>query len=265
MKGLLKNNKNAYEPIRGLMDDGDDYHIYYMKPKDRILAALAGIAAGFAVGFIFFNSIPVSLILSPVLAVFLQRPYQGILEKKRRKSLLIQFRDLLETISASYSSGQTTVQAFHDAEGEMGNLHGEGADITKEVAIINTGLVNGYRIEDLLLNFADRCGLDDVRSFANVFEVCNRKGGDLKKIVGDTRRVICDKIEIEMEIETMVASSKNELNIMMVFPFVIMLSMRGLSDSTADNSLTNLVVKVIALLIFAGAYFLGRKMTDIKL
>ena len=131
--------------------------------------------------------------------------------------------------------------------------------------MINAGLLHNYNIEDLLLNFAQRSGLDDVDSFASVFEVCNRKGGNLKQIVTESRNVINDKIEIEMEIRTMVAASQNELNIMMVMPFIMMLSMRGLGDIMTGNSLTNLVIKVVALGIFGAAYVVGRKLVDIKL
>ena len=148
---------------------------------------------------------------------------------------------------------------------EMSDLFGEGADIVNELKMINVGLQHNYNIEDLLLNFAQRSGLDDVDSFANVFEVCNRKGGNLKQIVGETRSVINDKIEIEMEIQTMVAASKNELNIMMVMPFIIMLTMRGLGDSMTGNSIVNIIVKFVALGIFVAAYVVGIRLVDIKL
>ena len=78
----------------------------------------------------------------------------------------------------------------------------------REVQIICTGLNNNINIEQLLLDFARRSGLDDAMSFANVFEVCNRQGGDLKRIVAETREIINDKIEIEMEIETMLSGQK---------------------------------------------------------
>ena len=87
--------------------------------------------------------------------------------------------------------------------------------IVHEVKLICMGLRNNINIEPLLIDFAERSGLDDVMSFANVFEVCNRQGGDLKKVVADTREIINDKIEVEMEIETMLSGSVNELNIMM--------------------------------------------------
>ena len=108
----------------------------------------------------------------------MQRPYKNFLQKRRLKKLLLEFKDLLETLTASYSAGQTTVQAFADARNDMENLYGEQADIVTELTMINAGLLHNYNIEDLLLNFAQRSGLDDVDSFASVFEVCNRKGGN---------------------------------------------------------------------------------------
>ncbi|MDE6919522.1 MAG: kinase, partial [Lachnospiraceae bacterium] len=77
---------------------------------------------------------------------------------------------------------------------------------------------------------------------------------------------INDKIEIELEIQTIIAGNKNELNIMMVMPLIILVSLGGMgSDMTAaSNTRENVVVKLIALGMFYLAYQLGRKYTDIK-
>lgn len=260
-----KKPKEVYVPIPGILGIGEDYHVYHISIWERLTAAAMGIAVGVLVGYVFFNMWSVAAVLSAAGAVLLQEPYREFLKKRRLKKLLLEFKDLLETLTASYSAGQTTVQAFEDAEKEMTDLYGEQADIVTELSMINAGLRHNYNIEDLLLNFAKRSGLDDVDSFASVFEVCNRKGGNLKQIVAETRSVINDKIEIEMEIQTMVAASKNELNIMMVMPFIIMLTMRGLGDNMTGNSMTNIVIKVIVLGIFVAAYVVGVKLVDIKL
>ena len=118
----------------------------------------------------------------------------------------------------------------------MISIYGEDADIVREVQIICTGLKNNINIEELLLDFARRSGLDDAMSFANVFEVCNRQGSDLKRIVSDTREIINDKIEMEMEIETMLSGSKNELYIMMVMPGVIVVLLKGMGTSIAGSN-----------------------------
>ena len=264
-KGKVERQKEAVTPIPGIMGMGDDYHIYTMTLADRLAAAGLGAAVGIAVGYVFFNHWLTALILTAAAGIGLQKPFGEYLKRKRLKKLLLEFKDLLETLTASYSAGQTTARAFEDALHEMSELYGEGADIVQELKMIHAGLQHNYNIEDLLLNFAARSGLDDVDSFANVFEVCNRKGGNLKQIVGETRSVINDKIEIEMEIQTMVEASRNELNIMMVMPLLIMFTMRGLGDSMTGNSVMNVIVKLIALGIFAGAYALGSKLVDIKL
>lgn len=264
-KQKVKKEKPVYTPIPGIMGIGEDYHVYDMTMMDRMTAVGIGLLAGVAVGYVFFNSWLAAAAVSVIAAIYLQKPWQEYLKKKRLKKLLLEFKDLLETLTASYSAGQTTAKAFSDAMNEMSDLFGEGADIVNELKMINVGLQHNYNIEDLLLNFAQRSGLDDVDSFANVFEVCNRKGGNLKQIVGETRSVINDKIEIEMEIQTMVAASKNELNIMMVMPFIIMLTMRGLGDSMTGNSIVNIIVKFVALGIFVAAYVVGIRLVDIKL
>lgn len=267
MFGKRKEKKKVetYTPIAGIMGMGEDYHIYHMSTWDKLTGVMIGIVVGITIGYVFFSNWIVAALLAFFIAVKAQKPYCNYLKKKRLKKLLLEFKDLLETLTASYSAGQTTAKAFQDAQKEMADLFGADADIVQELNIINVGLQHNCNIEDLLLNFALRCGLDDVESFANVFEVCNRRGGNLKRIVGETRSVINDKIEIEMEIQTMVAASKNELNIMMVMPFIIMLAMRGLGDSMTGNSLLNIVVKFVALGIFAAAYSIGIKMIEIKL
>jgi len=81
----------------------------------------------------------------------------------------------------------------------------------------------------------------------------------------DSRDIISDKIEIEMEIQTTVAANKNEINIMCVMPFVIIAMMGTLGQaSIAANTPLNVLVKLIAIFMFVIAYKLGRKITDIK-
>lgn len=129
--------------------------------------------------------------------------------------------------------------------------------------IIN-GIYNGQNIEALLKNFAERSHLDDVESFATIFEVSNRYGGNLKKVVGDTYRIINEKIE--MEIKTLLTANKNELNIMMLMPLIIMVTLSEMgSMSIVQNTLLNILTKAAALVLFGTAYFIGRKIVDIKI
>ncbi|BDZ84760.1 hypothetical protein Lac2_28940 [Claveliimonas bilis] len=265
-KHKKKRQKEEYQELRGLLGVGKDYHVYHMKRRDYLAAWGIGFAGGLVVMFAFFNNALIALIGGIVCAKFLPKYYREYRKKKQTEELRNQFKDLLESLTSSYSAGQNTVEAFSDAYSDMVSIYGEGADIVTEVQIICTGLKNNINIEELLLDFAKRSGLDDAMSFANVFEVCNRQGGDLKRIVSETREIINDKIEIEMEIETMLSGSKNELNIMMVMPVIIVVMLKGLGTTMAGtNTPATVLIKIVCIGIFGLAYVMGRKITDIKI
>ena len=260
-----KKEKVVYEPIKGVMGEATDYHVYEMTLTDRIIAALIGFGGTAVVIYVFFRSILFIFPVGAFLAIKAQPIYQEYKRKKRQKELLLQFKDLLESLTSSYSAGQNTVAAFADAEVDMTSIYGETADIVAEIKLIRSGMMNNHIIEELLTNFAQRSGLEDVESFANVFEISNRMGSDLKRVISDSREIINDKIEIEMEIETMLTSNKNDLNIMMVMPLVIVMSMSSLGTSTiASNTPLNLVIKIGCIIMFGIAYAAGMKIVDIK-
>lgn len=264
---LFKKKEENYEPVEALIGGGDDYHIYHMSARDRIIAGLIGMGIGGLVSYLFFKNIVVTAATAVAVAILAQGIYQESRLEKRKKELLLQFKDLLESLTASYAAGKNTLDSFKDAWNDLEQIYGDQADITTELAIIVTGMENNILIEDLLTNFARRSGLEDVASFADVFRVSIRQGANIKDIIAATRDVINDKIEIEMEIQTIIAGNKNELNIMMIMPLVILVSLGGMgSDMTAaSNTLPNVVIKLIALGMFYLAYHLGRKFTTITI
>lgn len=259
--------KEIYKPILGILGDATDYHTYKMKGSDRLFAILLGFGISIVVFYIFFHSIFAGVIGGVFLMSSSQKIYRSYRIKKRKQSLLLQFKDLLESLSASYSAGQNTTGAFQDARSDMVSIYGEESDIVAEVDQIVTGMMNNFSVEELLNNFAERSGLDDVESFANVFEVSNRQGSNLNKVISESREIINDKIEIEMEIDTMLQGNKNELNIMILAPLVVVPFLGGLGGETTitGNTPMNVIVKIICIGIFAGAYLMGKKMIDIKI
>lgn len=258
--------KQKYIPQKALFGTAEDYYVYTMNAGEKILGALLGFCAGMFVFMVFFRNFFVSVIAGAVCTVPAIIKYRDYLKERRLKNLLYQFRDMMESLTASYSAGKNTEGAFQDACADMINIYGEKADIVRELRWIVSGLYNGMNIDSLLMNFAMRSHLDDIESFATIFEVSSRYGGNLKEVVGETRSIINDKIETEMEIRTLLTANKNELNIMMVMPFVIMLMISGMGDmSIVQNTPGNVLIKCGVLLLFGVAYYMGRKIVDIEL
>lgn len=262
---ILKKNKLKYEIKKSIIGNGIDYHTYDMKILDYLTGYVVGFSLSFIANQIFFERFLFSLIVSAIFGFIAINPYRKYLIIKRKKKLLLQFKDFLESLAASYSAGKNTQNAFNDAHTDMRELHTDKSYISRELEIIGVGIENGFNIEELLNNFAYRSGIDDIKSFANIFESGNRIGSNMKTIICDTKEIISDKIEIEMEIRATIIEKKTELYIMLAMPFIIILALNGLGDSTfsALNPI-NMIIRVLVLFIILIAFFIGKKITDIS-
>lgn len=244
--------------------EGYDYNAYTMQLKDKMLAGMIGFLAGVIVMHIFFGNVIVDILVGAVCAVVAQKVYRNFMINRIKNRLTLQFKDMLDSLNSSVSAGKNPSIAFVDAEKEMSNQYGADSEISRELEAINNGVLNGVNLEDLLADFGERSGIEDIRSFANVFVMSNRRGGNMKTIISECKNIICDKIEIEQELKTMSSATKNELNIMMVMPLLVVPLMSGFIQE-GENSAVNILVKLVGLVMFIIAYLLGRKITDIKL
>jgi len=257
--------KEKYVPLVGITGEGEDYNVYNLSVTEKITGFLIGFAAGFVGAHIMFRSVIVSVVVGLIAGYVAIPIFRNHLQKKRANEILLQFRDLLDSLTGSYSAGENTMGAFEAALKDIGSAHGENAPIFKELKILLKGLHNNFVIEDLLRDMGKRCGAEDIISFSETFAVSNRLGGNLKKVVSESRNIISDKIEIEMEIQTSLTSGKNEINILMVMPFVIIAAMGKMGEKALTaNTPINVAVKIVAIIMFAVAYYIGRKITDIK-
>lgn len=241
-----------------------DYNTYKMSLKDRLLAGAIGFLAAFIVMHIFFANPLVDIVVGALAAVIAQKIYRNFMKNRIKNKLTLQFKDMLDSLNSSVSAGKVIALAFSDAYKDMQLQYGEQSYICRELSIINNGLTNGMTVEELVRDFGERSGIEDIRSFANVFLISNRRGGNMKTIISESKSIICDKIEIEQEIKTMSSATKNELNIMMLMPLIVVPLISGFVQD-GGNEVLNIIVKIVGIVLFVIAYMLGRKITNIKL
>jgi tight adherence protein B len=187
--------------------------------------------------------------------------------KKRQKKLNTQFRDFLEAFNTSLGAGKNVVDSFHSAYKDLKIQYEEDAYILKELEVILSGMVHNVAIEDILYDLGQRSGIDDIVSFANVFKICYRKGGNIKDVIRSTHTILSDKMEAREEIETVVTSAKTEQNIMIVMPILLIGMIKMLSPDFAANftTVTGVISTTIAIVMFVVAYFVGKIVLDIKM
>lgn len=261
-----------------------NYKVYYMKPLEKVLYFILAFAVGAAVGYLFYGGIAkdefgdpttttyvLDVLISSVVGVvagfmFIPIRTNQIMTKKREK-LKLQFRELLDTLSTSLGSGKNIMDSFKGAYDDLSIIYSEDTDILKELAIIIDGINNNVDVEKSLMDFGVRSGIEDIESFANVFETCYRKGGNIKDVIKNTQQIITEKMEVEMEIQTVVAASSNEQMIMTVLPIGLVGVIKMMSPEFAANFVTptGIAATTVAVVMFVAAYFVGRKILAIKI
>lgn len=259
-----------------------NYRVYYMNATEKIGSFLLTLTLGGLAGLVFYGGlfkvdggatlathISNTIVFFGVglLAARLFVPViRNALKKKRDKTLRKQFMDFLESLSMSLAAGNTVNDAFVNAKKDMLNQYAENDMIVRELSEILLGLGNGRTLEEMISAFGARSGNEDIENFSNVMANCYRLGGDFKNVVRRTRDIIRDKIAIADEIETKLASNKLQYNAMCIMPLVLVAMLKVSNSDFAVNLASGIgvVVTTIAIGIFVGAYFWGKKILNIR-
>ncbi|HJA80203.1 MAG TPA: hypothetical protein H9776_00280 [Candidatus Mediterraneibacter intestinipullorum] len=261
-----------------------NYRVYYMKPWEKILYFMIAFIAGACVGYLFYGGIGkdefgeatrltwiLNITIPTIVGIiagrlFLPMRVKSIIEK-RKSELNHQFRDMLEALTTSLGAGKNVNDSFLSVYEDLKIQYDSDAYILKELEVIISGIHNNVAVEEILEDLGKRSDNDDIWSFAKVFKISYRKGGNIKDIIRNTHSILSDKMEIAEDIETLVTSNRMEQNIMVVMPIALIGLIKMMSPEFAANfvSVTGLISTTISIVIFIIAYFIGKTILDIKI
>jgi len=244
-----------------------DYTVSISGAFDHFIAVVIGFAAGFLVLHIFFQIMPLSIAGGGVLGfinifVSMQRSIT-----RRREKLRTQFFDLLEAMSVAMRAGNPPLKALESAKGDLALIYPESSDIMIELNIIIDKFNNAVPLSDVFDDFAKRSGIEDIASFASIYATIEGKSSRADEIVRETQTIIADKMEIEMEIETMMAAAKNEANIMLIMPLVVLGFIGFAGSGFMDALFTTRIGRGVSaggLVVFIICFIMVRVFSNIK-
>lgn len=260
-----------------------NYKVYYMSKTEKILYFLLAFVVGAAVGFLFYGGLAkdeygqattTTYVLNVVISIcfgivagyfFLPIRTKQII-KKRQSNLKKQFRDMLEGLVTSLGSGSNVPDSIVAVYNDLKVQYEADAFILKELEVVISGVQHNFAIEDLLMDFGIRSGIEDIKIFADVFRICYKKGGNIREVIQNTHTVLTEKMEIAEDIETTVSSGKMDQNIMVVMPILLVGIIKFMSPDFAANFATpsGIASTTIAIVCFVSAYFLGKVILEIK-
>ena len=217
------------------------------------------------VNWLFYQNIWLFL-LYPVIQFFYFRKKRSEKIQEQKQNLNRQFKDLLDSLSVILQAGYSVENAIAGCAGELERLYGK-TDLVEELHYMMSQMKLSVPVEKLFMDLGQRSQVEDIESFAVVFQAAKRSGGDLKKILKKTGQMLGDKIEVKKEIEAALAAKKNEQFLMSLMPVGIILYMRLTSPGFMEilyGNVFGVAVMTVCLGIYGFAYWLGCKIVDIE-
>jgi len=244
-----------------------DYRKYRYKLPELIFYSGIGVLAMGAIGWIFYQNCYIAVIAA-LLGLFYPKFKIKKLKEKHINILRLQFKDMLYYLGSSLSAGRSVESAFVQVYSSLKNLYPDGkSDIVIETEIILKRLKTNENIEDILKDFANRSGIEEINHFADVFSVCKRSGGNLVEVVRTTSRMISERIEIKQEIETNLAGKKQEQRILTLSPIIMVIFISKMSGEFMQPLFSTefgRVVMTISLLLIGIGIIISNRIMDIR-
>jgi Flp pilus assembly protein TadB len=197
-----------------------DYAGYIFSKKEIVLHILSCAFFTAMVSWLFYDSVIAWILLMP-LSLFSFREQERAQCQQRKRRLEIEFREVILSVSSNLQAGYSVENAFQESYRDIVLLYGRDSVMAVELQLLFRKLNNNEQLEHAFSNLAKRSNVQDIRDFADIFQIAKRGGGDMRGIITNTAEIIADKQEIRREIETVVTEKKLEQQIMRYIPFFI--------------------------------------------
>ncbi len=242
------------------------YDVYRLSLKEWGIIFVKTLGLLLLVGYLCFNSLWLVLMFPIVFVVMASNERKSKI-RRRKRSLSYQFKDAIVLVYSFMAAGSTLEDAFLRTTNSLLLSYKSEDDIVREFTEIGRKLSMNVTIEKCLEDFAKRSGQEDVCDFSQVVIIAKRNGGSMTTIIKNSVDTIKNKLETEMEIQTLLSGKENEFRIMVCIPIVVLLYMRIFSSGFLDVLYLGWLGPVfmsVCLFVYIGAIILGKKVLNIK-
>ena len=243
-----------------------DYKIYQLSKNEIIKYGAFCFAGILMIAILFFDSVLLGVLLSPG-AYFCLPIFAKVKCEKRLKTLREEFVDFLYSLSSSVATGMHMGEAIAEARDSLMITckgHSILADeLTEMLRRMNESNANE---KELLFDFAERSGLDDLKNFVESYYICRDSGGDLVANVNRSTQVITDKLLIEKDMKTLISQKVFEGRIIAALPPFIILFLRMTSPeylAPLYEVTAGRVIMLGALTAMAYAFYYSSKLSKV--
>ena len=243
-----------------------DYDVYHLSWKQWIQYITEAVVLCGTINYLFYQSAAVFLFILPVSAWYIsKRKRQQI--QLRKKRIHYQFKDALGAMQVGIAAGYSLDNAVKEARKDLERIYGKTAEMTMEFAYMEVQLKHSVSLEELLYDLGIRSRVEDILNFSDILVQSKKMGGNMKEILQKCIRSMEERIQVQKEIDTILASKKMEQKIMSVIPLGIILYMHLTSPGFLDvlyHTGIGICVMTFCLFLYLFAFVWGVRLTEIE-
>lgn len=217
--------------------------------------------------YLFYHSPTAYIVLFlPGNLLYLRQWLNGM-SRKKEQAFQIQFRDAMQALADALKVGYAVENAVQEAGKSLSMLYPKDCRICREFRHMANELQMNRPVEQVFREMADRTEQEDVEAMTAVLVTAKKNGGDLVQILRQTIRQLCEKVEVRREIEVLCASRRLEFRVMCGIPAGMIAYMKLSFPefmSVLYGNPFGVVFMSACFGVYAAAYVLGEKLTEIK-
>lgn len=241
------------------------YYRQDIQRKEYVSAGVQTVGLILLFSYLFYNSVWAVPAMIPLGIWYLWEWLKNCCQKKMM-DFREKFQESMKLMASALKVGYSVENAIRETEKDLQKLYPANSRICREFRRMRLELDMNRTAEQVLMAFSERVQQEDAKDFVTVFSAAKRTGGDSIAILKNAVQMIGEKMEVEREIQVMIAAKKMEFQIMCILPLGMVLYMRAsfkeFFDVLYGNPLGVLIMTgCLALYVFA--WHLGRKITDI--
>lgn len=207
---------------------------YIWGRREKISSALFGYAGAAILLYLFYSNIFISAVLAVIGAVLFPRYRKKQMISKGKWQLMVEFKDAMDSMVSALVAGYSMENAVSEAYRDLKLMHEKETPMLLELKNMREKIRLKQPLDKLLLEFGRQSGVEDILTFAQIYATARRSGGNLVKVMKRTADNIGEKMEIQQEIQTMIAGKRMESLCMTVIPLLIILYMQVFSPGFLD-------------------------------
>jgi tight adherence protein B len=200
---------------------------------------ITALAVSLLTAYLFYDRIWGMIFVIPVF-VLLLRYLRHEEERNRQAKAAGQFQGVLYTMMSSLRTGYSVENAWKDAYSQLVKQDGAKCELAQIMQPGIRQLEMNQPFETVLQDFAKRFPIEEAQDFAEIITVARKMGGNMVQISANAATRLTQSMEIEQEIQTLLAARKYEWKIMSVIPLAMIGYLRIGSKGYLDMLYGNL-------------------------